>query len=198
MSSARSSVLRPRHTPRRHVLVTGADGFIGGHVARALSSVGHTVTGVVYGRAAGEGEVRVDLTVPEQLSALPHGVDAVVHAAGVVDPRAAHAMAAVNVGGTAALTAWSRAQRVGHFVQLSSVAVYGPLVLGRDRSEEAPRLGLALGLPYMRTKARAERVVAAAQVPYTLIRPPAVLGPGDTVITPGFVAALTGAGIPSA
>jgi nucleoside-diphosphate-sugar epimerase len=179
------------------VLVTGADGFIGSHLVRGLSAAGHDVTSVVFMRPARAREVRVDLTRPAEHVALPPSIDAVVHAAGIVDARApAELMRAVNVEATRALVAWARARKVSHFVQLSSVAVYGPLVLGEERSESAPRLGLSMGLPYMRTKAQAERVVERGGVPYTLVRPPAVLGPGDTVITGGFVAALEGPGLP--
>jgi nucleoside-diphosphate-sugar epimerase len=81
-------------------------------------------------------------------------------------------------------------------VHISSVAVYGPLALGEARSEDTPRLGQVLGLPYMRTKARAEQLVVQSGVPYTLLRPPAVVGLGDTVISRGFFDALRAGGLP--
>jgi nucleoside-diphosphate-sugar epimerase len=179
------------------VLVTGADGFIGAHLVRGLVAAGHDVSSVVFMRPARAREVRVDLTQPAQHVALPGDVEAIVHAAGVVDARApAQLMHAVNVEATRALAGWAHARGVKHFVQLSSVAVYGPLVLGEERDEDTPRLGLLGGMPYMRTKARAERVIEQSRVPYTLLRPPAVLGPGDTVISGGFVEALGADGIP--
>jgi nucleoside-diphosphate-sugar epimerase len=179
------------------VLLTGADGFIGRQLARGLVGAGHTLLSAVYGRAPGAGELRVDLTDAAALQRLPGGCDAVVHAAGVVDPRAGAArMFAVNLRATQHLLAWARRTRVGHFVQLSSVAVYGPLVLGEARSERTPRLGLMFGLPYMRSKALAERAVERAGVPYSVLRPPAVIGPGDAVVSPGMAAALCGAGLP--
>ena len=169
---------------------------MGGHLAAALAQAGHQVFSSVYARAAGPGEVRVDLSRPEQLARLPRHIEAVVHAAGNVDPRRPRkVMFGANVLATQHLAAWARAQRCVHFVQLSSVAVYGPLTLGEERSERTARLG-TLGLPYMRTKARAERVVEQAGVPYTLLRLPAVLGVGDTVVTRGFVDALARGGLP--
>lgn len=179
------------------ILVTGADGFIGRHVARSLEQSGHDVLRSVYAREAGPGEVRVDLADRAALARLPRRVDAVVHAAGAVDAHLSlHTMVRANVHATQHLTAWAAAARVQHFVHLSSVAVYGPLLLGEQRSEHTPRLGLTLGLPYMQTKARAERVVERSGVPYTLLRPPAVLGQGDSVVTRGFVDALRLGGLP--
>jgi nucleoside-diphosphate-sugar epimerase len=179
------------------VLVSGADGFSGGHLVRGLEAAGHQVVGAVFGRAPRGAEVRVDLTRPAELSALSLHVDAVVHAAGVVQPAAgARAMFDVNVRGTRNLLAWSRAHAVRHFVHLSSVAVYGPLVLGEDRSEATPRLGRFGGLPYMRSKAWAEYAVERSGLPYTSLRPPAIVGHGDTIISRGFAEALSGPGIP--
>jgi nucleoside-diphosphate-sugar epimerase len=180
-----------------HVLVTGADGFIGAEIARNLRALGHRVLGLVYGRGAGPGELWADLSQPAALARVPSGFDAVVHAAGVVDPSVPAArMRAVNVGGTEAVVRWALAQHVSHLVHVSSVAVYGPLTVGTGRTERTPRLGRLLGLPYMRTKAQAELLVERSGVPFTLLRPPAVLGPGDTVLSAGVVTALKGPGVP--
>ncbi len=179
------------------VLVTGADGFIGGALVPALIAAGHEVVGAVFGRAAHESEARVDLTRPSELARLPSDIDAVVHAAGAVDAHSTPAsMYAVNVQGTRHLTQWAKGARVSHFVQLSSVAVYGPRVIGEHRDETTPRYGLTFGLPYMRTKARAERVVETSGLPYSILRPCAVMGRGDTVLSRGFVEALAEGGLP--
>ncbi|MEY4514064.1 MAG: hypothetical protein RLZZ450_6186 [Pseudomonadota bacterium] len=179
------------------ILVTGADGFVGGHLAHGLEATGHDVVRSVYARPAREGEVRVDLALPSDLARLPPHVDAVVHAAGNVDPlRSARVMHRANVLATKHLLAWAGREGCQHFVHFSSVAVYGMLALGEARSEQTARLGRGLGLPYMRTKARAEQLVEHSGVPYTLLRPPAVLGAGDTVVSRGFVDALGPGGLP--
>jgi nucleoside-diphosphate-sugar epimerase len=179
------------------ILVTGADGFVGGHLADGLHDAGHQVHRSVYARPAREREVRVDLSLPADLARLPEDIDAVVHAAGNVDPqRSSRVMFRANVLATKHLLGWARQRRCQHFVHFSSVAVYGPLALGEARSEQTPRLGRRLGLPYMRTKARAEQLVEQSGVPYTLLRPPAVLGAGDSVVSRGFVDALGPRGLP--
>jgi len=177
-------------------LVTGADGFIGSHIVRALAARGHQVTGVVYGRAPRAGEVRVDLTRASELAQLPDSVDVVVHAAGSVDASSSAQLFAINVVATQELATWAARRKLGHFVHISSVAVYGPLTLGEQRSERTPRIGRVLGLPYMRSKAAAERVIERSGVPYSMLRAPVVLGAGDTVISRGFHDALLGDGIP--
>ena len=179
------------------VLLAGADGFIGRHLVPALRAAGYELVPLVYGRAPQAAELRVDLTRAEELARLPGGVEVVINASGIVDPRAPTArIFAVNLTASAHLSAWARAQGVRHFVQMSSVAAYGPLVLGEDRSERTPRLGRYLGLPYMRSKARAELAIERAGLPFSILRPAAVLGAGDSVVTPGFATALRGPGLP--
>jgi nucleoside-diphosphate-sugar epimerase len=188
---------RDKYVDIMHVLLAGADGFIGRHLVSGLSAAGHTVLPLVYGRAAREGELRIDLTLRDELARLPPSVDAVINASGIVDPRVpTERIFAVNLGGTENLVAWARAHRVRHFVQMSSVAAYGPLVLGEQRSEQTPRLGRYVGLPYMRSKARAEIAIERSGLGYSILRPAAVLGAGDSVVSPGFRAALGGAGLP--
>lgn len=179
------------------VLVTGADGFIGSVLARSLRVAGHDVLGAVFARAPGAHEVRADLTRPDDLLALPRDFDAIVHAAGRVDGSSSERqMYVVNVEGTRHLVAWARGLGVKHLLHLSTVAVYGPRVVGEARDEATPRYGLFAGLAYMRTKALAERAVETSGVPYTILRPCAVIGAGDTVLSASMVAALASAGLP--
>ncbi|MCA9573945.1 MAG: NAD(P)-dependent oxidoreductase [Sandaracinaceae bacterium] len=177
------------HRPLR-VLVTGADGCVGSAIAHHLRAAGHDVRAQVFGRAADDalGEVRADLTrdVPNDAFGWEPNepVDSVIHTAGVVDPRVPNAlMFAVNAGGTEKMLRWAAARRCRHFVQISSVSVYGARALGQDRHEDTHRIRFA-ALAYARSKALAERHVERAEVPYTLLRLPMVIGRGDVFTSP--------------
>ncbi len=179
------------------VLVTGADGFIGSVLARSLRVAGHDVLGAVFARAPLAHEAHVDLTRPADLDALPRDFDAIVHAAGRVDGTSTERqMYAVNFHGTRHLVHWAQRLGLKHLLHLSSVAVYGPRVLGEGRDESTARYGLFAGLPYMRSKALAERAVETSGLPHTILRPCAVIGAGDTVLSGSLVAALASAGVP--
>lgn len=181
------------------VVVTGADGFVGGHVERALRAAGHDVLGTVFAKEPDEGQIHLDLTDEAQLQKLPEDVEVVVNAAGCVAHGGVpnRVMFAVNTQGPRLLSAWARSRGVGHFIHTSSIAVYGFRLNGEDRTEAGtPRLQSAFGIPYMRSKAQAEAHIEASGVHYTMLRPPAVIGEGDTVISGGMAAALRGDGLP--
>ena len=172
------------------VLVTGGDGFIGGALVRGLRAAGHEVMAMVLRAPATDAEVRVDLTRRGELDALAgRRFDAIVHTAGIVDQSAPASLHfEVNAEGTRAVLA--RAPEVGcaHFIQISSVAVYGLRTMGEGRDEaHTPRMRGLLGLPYMRSKACAEVYVERSGVPFTMLRLPSVIGAGDSFVSAALV-----------
>jgi UDP-glucuronate 4-epimerase len=132
----------------KKVLLTGAAGFIGSHVAEALLARGDEVVGLDNFEAfyspdvkrrnvqaalghscytAVEGDLRAAATVERAFGAGPF--DAVVHLAAragvrpsLLDPAG---YSETNVSGTALLLEAARGQGVGHFVFASSSSVYG-------------------------------------------------------------------------
>ena len=88
--------------------------------------------------------------------------DAVIHVAGVISAHSAEAFDRGNVDGTLAMLAAATATGTRRFVHLSSLAA------------REPKLSL-----YGASKARAEELVHGSGLDWSIIRPPAVYGPGD-------------------
>jgi uncharacterized protein YbjT (DUF2867 family) len=148
----------------RTLAVTGGTGFVGRHLLRMAAAAGYEVRALT--RRAQEPEegitwVEGALDRPETLAALCEGADAVIHIAGLINGDRA-AFEAVNAGGTAAMIDAARKAGVRRFVHVSSLAAREP-----DLSA------------YGWSKAKSERIVAASGLDWTILRPPAVYGPGD-------------------
>ena len=152
------------------VLVTGAGGFIGGHLVRYLSQQpGSTV--IAATRDGREGTRRLDLRDPAGLGGALAGVTAIVHCA--VGDRT------VTVDGTRALLAAAAHAGVRRFVHISSIAVYGGAT-GRV-VESTPRIS-ASGRGYGAWKSAAEAVcLAQTGIETVRLRPAIVYGPGSTL-----------------
>lgn len=170
-----------------NVLVTGATGFLGSHIAEQLARDGHSVRVLVrrtsdrsFLRGLEIEEALGDVTQPETLVAAVEGVDAVVHAAGLVKARSAKEFDSVNAQGTAnLLDALASGGPPRRFVYISSLAAHGPSEDGRPRPLDAPAAPVTA---YGRSKLRGEELVrawAAEGRPALIIRPPVIYGPRD-------------------
>jgi nucleoside-diphosphate-sugar epimerase len=171
------------------IAVTGASGFVGGRVARALAAAGHEV--LAYGRRPAAALASpLPGYAPWDVAAAPSApavaVDAVVHCAAHVGdwgPEAAYR--AVNVDGTRAVLARFPGARGVH---VSTSSVYSDGVPTVRVREDAPT-GRCAHSPYARTKAEAERVVLAEGSRAVVLRPHIVYGPGDSTLLPRVLAA---------
>lgn len=177
--------------------VTGATGFLGNRVARALLARGETVRVTVRQSSprtllAGlpVETVTADLRDPGTLAPALDGVDTLYHVAAdyrilVRDPAA---LDRTNVDGTAALMEAAKAAGVRRIVYTSSVAVLGTRADGQPADEETPVSEADMIGAYKRSKFRAEAMVrrraAAEGWPVVIVNPSTPVGPGDIKPTP--------------
>lgn len=169
------------------VLVTGATGFLGQHLLRELKAAGASVRGLSRSAAgdaavaaAGAGPVRGHLGDVAALRAAVQGVDAVFHTASDTNnwgPGDA-AQTQTNVGGTQRLLDAAREAGVRCFIYTSSVSAYSHLAPGPLR-EDTPQLGARSWINYERNKHAAERLVRESGLPFLILQPSHILGPGD-------------------
>ncbi|MDG2242818.1 MAG: NAD-dependent epimerase/dehydratase family protein [Rhodospirillaceae bacterium] len=151
------------------IAITGATGFLGGHLVAQARSAGHRV------RALSRKPVNTDsnqdivwitgaLNEQAALEALVTGADIVVHAAGAIKALSRFEFFQINKGGTEAVVRAACAQGVKSFVLISSLAAREPTLS-----------------PYAASKRAAELVVDdhAGQLNSIILRPPAIYGPGD-------------------
>lgn len=186
------------------VLVTGATGFVGRFLVRALVAEGHDVTAVVRPTSPTERlrgiPVRVvvaDLTQPRPLDGLMDGVEWVFHVAGDLSwwRGHRHRQWAVNVEGTRRVVAEALRAGVRRLVHTSSVAAVGFPLDGELADEAFPFNGHRLGLQYAVTKWEAERRVLEGVergLDAVIVNPATILG--DDAPRPGSLVDLAARG----
>lgn len=175
-------------TGSRIVVLTGATGFIGRHLVRALAERGYRVRATVRRAfatpAPPEVEVRqvADLLTADWANILA-GAEAVIHLAAMAhrpspgSPAERDLVHAVNVNAVGRLTTAAVAAGVRRLVLVSSIGVLG------STSGDAVFHGGSIPAPhdfYSWTKLEAEKVAAAAaagSLELSIVRPPLVFGP---------------------
>ena len=179
------------------VLVTGATGFVGAAVARALLAGGRRVRALARRNSDRRNLAGLDIEIAEgsleDAAGLPPavaGCGALYHVAAdyrlwVRDPEA---MFRANVDGTRALMEAAQAAGVERIVYTSSVAVLGVASDGTVSDETTPSDYDDMIGPYKQSKFRAEEVVRGLirerSLPAVIVNPSTPIGPRDIKPTP--------------
>ena len=178
-------------------LITGATGFVGGHLVEACAARGWNVRALV--RSSSETEllerhnvalIRGDMTDRPALGEALQGVEVVFHcAAKVGDWGPVEEYRAVNVAALRGLLDACRAQPLRRFVHFSSLGVYAARHHhGTDENEALPAHHID---GYTQTKVESEQLVMSYyrdhQLPVVVLRPGFIYGPRDRTVMPKIV-----------
>lgn len=170
------------------VLVTGATGFIGSHIAERLRARGHDLRIIV--RRSSDRKWIAGLPVEERegdyadeafLRSAVEGVGMIYHVAGVTKAKTREGYMEGNHAVTRRLLAAALAANpgLGRFVHVSSGAAVGPATPGAVVDETTPFHPITwYGVSKM--EAEKECLAVTDRLPVTIVRPPAVYGPRDT------------------
>jgi nucleoside-diphosphate-sugar epimerase len=169
----------------RLVSLTGATGFLGQHIAEACRDRGWQVRAIVRPGSPGSLlpgiERRESALAAGSLVKAVSGSDVIIHAAGLTRARNEDAFNVVNVLGTRAVVEAANACGV-RLVQLSSQAAIGPGTIEQPARDSDPPHPVNA---YARSKLAGEIVIRErARVPWIILRPSAVYGPGDRAFLP--------------
>ena len=181
-------------------MITGSTGFIGAHLLKDLCAENEVFALVRDKRKAAAFPPQVHVVNGDLFESQPwpEEIECLIHLAAITKAVRKEEFAAVNHRGTiAVLDRCRRLPRLRRIVFLSSLAAAGPSPCWRGLREDEPARPVSW---YGRSKLLAEEAVKRlSPVPFVIIRPPIVFGPGDldmlTVlrgISRGFMPVLSG------
>lgn len=148
-----------------NVLVTGASGFVGRRLLEQLLAKGHRVMALSRRRANFPVEVEValgDVVSGEGLAAASASAEAVIHLVGIIRETRGQGFEQAHTEGTRNVVSAAREAGVKRYLQMSA--------LGAAKGT---------GSRYFETKARAEEIVKASGLDWTIFRPSLIFGRGD-------------------
>jgi NADH dehydrogenase len=155
------------------VFLTGATGFVGRNMLQRLVAERHTVRALVRdadkaNALPGNGIELVpgDVVAPSGLDQGMQGCDAVVHLVGIIVEKGRNTFEAVHHLGTSNTVEAAKRAGIKRFIQMSALGA---------RADGAAA--------YQRTKWLGEEEVRRSGIPFCILRPSLIFGPGDGFVT---------------
>lgn len=154
------------------IVITGASGYLGSHIAKKLSEAGLPVRAMVHNRQRAEKEGRLsmlniewfeaDVTEPKSLLEAFEGASVIIHTVAIAIEKGRLTYEDINYQGTVNVVEAAKQQNVKRFVNIS-------------------QLGADANLPYrfLASKGKAQDYVAASGLDWTAFRPSVIWGPED-------------------
>ncbi len=182
-------------------LVTGASGFIGGHLARRLVQEGYPVRCLVRDSSdtslLDRLDVQIavgDLTRARSLARAVEGCQYVFHCGALVSDWATREeIARTNVEGTRSLLEASADASIQRFIHFSTTDVYGyPNGAAIDETYTASRFRNWYAKTKLDAEAEVRRVERERAIPAVILRPATVYGPGSADVIGEIARALRG------
>ncbi len=180
------------------ILLTGANGFLGSHIARELLARGYVVRALV--RPGSNRSTLAELPIefvegdicdPDDVLQAARGCAGVIHAAALaqVNPARNPEVWRVNKTGTDNILRAVKQQGVRRLVYVGTANVFGVGSKEQPGDEKQPYSGQVYGVDYMDSKVVATDMVSTASqrdnVPAVLVHPSFLVGPLDSKPTSG-------------
>jgi uncharacterized protein YbjT (DUF2867 family) len=151
------------------ILVTGASGYVGGHLMARLKERGEAIRPLVRDlraaerlRGAGVEPAVGNIADPASLRRAMEGVDTVIHLVAIIVEKGDATFGRINAQGTRNVVAAAQAAGVKRFLYMSE-----------NGAQDNPRY------PYLQSKWQGEQAVIAGGIPYAILRPSLIFGSGD-------------------
>lgn len=176
------------------VLLTGANGFLGSHIARQLLERGYSVRALVRAGSPMDTldglpieRIEGDLRDRPVVVKAAEGCNYVIHAGAVasVNPARNRMLCEVNINGTENVLRAAHLTDVERFIYIGTANVFGFGTKEHPGNESTPYAGDRYGLDYMDSKHVATQRVLQSGVPSVLLHPTYMLGPMDYKPTSG-------------
>jgi uncharacterized protein YbjT (DUF2867 family) len=149
------------HASSTTILITGATGFIGGHLLRALTAAGYTVIAAQRRRAPEGRTIFADFARdhdPARWIPRLQGVDIVINAVGVIGERGEQRFSALHTLGPQALFSACASARVRRVIQISALGA------------------ASAATPYFASKHAADDFLSSLPLEWTIVQPSLVFG----------------------